>query len=110
MQEINLTNTQLRILLNMTEDPGTWRDEKTADLVSAVHSVGIRGHGWYTQMSAEEVGTALELLIENQQNVRTTAAQQAVSFFVRGSVIAQRLFAERRTAPDVPRETSPEES
>jgi len=106
MEEIDLTNTQLRALLNMTQDPTTWQDERTSDLVSALHGVSIKGHGWRVQLDEAEIGTALELLIEHQQSVRTPAAQNAVLFFVRGSVTAQKLYAERREQINVPRETS----
>jgi len=106
MEEIQLTGAQFDTLLHMTRDPATYSQPPIASLISAVHGGRRNGHRWRTQMTEQDIETALGLFIEHDDNVRTQHSKQALNFFVRDSATAYRFFRERFPVSNVPRETS----
>lgn len=104
MEEIELTHGQFKILLSLTPFPQAYTP-KLSSLVTALHQGHWRGHKWATKMTEQDIETAHDLFDTHQRNVRTSAAQTALHFFVRDSPTARRVFDARREKADVPRET-----
>lgn len=107
MEAISLTNGQMRILLNSTDQPEKY-PPRISSLVAALHKVRINGHMWCTEMTEEDIETALDLFNTYQREVGSPGAKQAWQFFVRDNPTARRFYDEHRSQGDVPRETSTE--
>lgn len=106
MEEIDLTDGQFRILLNMTANPDDYT-KPVAHLVGALHKADRRGgNKWRVRLTEQDITTALDLFEVHKTAVRTPHAQQALANFVRGSLTAQEVYHGRHPQADVPRETS----
>lgn len=109
MEDISLTTGQFQILLNMSARPGPGFLHQTEAFIPMLLSARSSGHKWHMKMSEANIETALDFFLTHQENVRTPAARQALSFFVREYPTAHRYY-DKRQQSDVPRETSTEDT
>lgn len=110
MENIPLTDAQLRILLNKIGV--TFPNIKKPDLRSldaALHQLRKQGSGWIVEMSEDDIATAINIFEAYQREHPSVVVANCLRFLVNDSQIARKIYAERQAETDVPRETSGEE-
>lgn len=106
MENIPLTDAQLRILLNTigATFPNT-RRPALRSLDAALHRLRKMGSGWVVEMAEENVITALDIFEAYQREHVSAVAANCLRFLVNDSKIAHKIYDERQASGDVPRET-----
>jgi hypothetical protein len=106
VQEIDLTPSQLQILLNMTSDPDIRHDEANVGLVSALHCGHFSSGRWRMKLSGHDIEIATGLFMDHQEKFHTHVAKKALVYLVRANDTAHAYYTTRNAGSDVPRETS----